>query len=67
MQPPVEVTDGFVFTFRSLCLIRDIPEARALVNLSGFLCTPDDILVYGSGEIDEETTTNHDRRLQDLL
>ena len=56
-----------LFAFRSLCLIRDIPEAQALVNRSDFFCSPDDILVYGIGETDEETIANHDGSLQDLL
>ena len=35
-----------LFAVRSLCLIRDIPEAQALVNLSDCLCTQDDIHVF---------------------
>jgi len=40
---------------------------HALKNLSGVLCTADDILVCDTGETDEEATANHDRSLQDLL
>ena len=40
---------------------------HALESLPGVLCIVDDILVYGTGETDEEVTTNHDRSLQDLL
>ena len=40
---------------------------HALESLPGVLCITDDILVYGTGETDEEATANHDRSLQDLL
>ena len=40
---------------------------HALENLPGLLCIVDDILIYGTGETDEEATANHDRSLQDLL
>ena len=40
---------------------------HVLESLPGALCIADDILVYGTGEIDEEATANHDRSLQDLL
>jgi len=38
-----------------------------LENLPSVLCIADDILIYGTGETDEEATANHDRSLQDLL
>ena len=56
-----------LFAFRSLCFIRDFPEAHALENLSDFLCIPYDIIIYGTGETDEGTSANDDRSLQDLL
>ena len=40
---------------------------HALENLPGVLCIADDILIYGTGETDEEATANHYRSLQDLL
>ena len=40
---------------------------HALESLPGVLCIADDILVYGTGETDEEATANPDRSLQDLL
>ena len=40
---------------------------HALENLPGVLCIADNILIYGTGETDEEATANHDRSLQDLL
>lgn len=40
---------------------------RALENLPGVLCIADDILIYGSGDADEEATADHDRNLQNLL
>ena len=40
---------------------------HALESLPGVLCIADDILVYGTGETDEEATANHDRSLQHLL
>ena len=39
----------------------------ALENLPGVLCIADDILIYGTGETDEEATANHDRSLRDLF
>ena len=40
---------------------------HALESLPGILCIADDILIYGTGETDEEATANHDRSLRDLL
>ena len=40
---------------------------QALENLPGVLCIADDILIYGSGDADEEATADHDRNLQNLL
>ena len=40
---------------------------HALENLPGVLCIVDDILIYGTGETDEEATAKHDRSLQDLF
>ena len=40
---------------------------HALDSLPGVLCIADDILVYGTGESNEEATANQDRSLQDLL
>jgi len=40
---------------------------QALENLPGVLCIADDILIYGSGDSDEEATADHDRNLQNLL
>ena len=40
---------------------------QALENLPGVLCIADDILIYGTGEADEEATADHDRNLQNLL
>lgn len=40
---------------------------QALENLPGVLCIADDILIYGTGEADEEATADHDRNLQSLL
>lgn len=40
---------------------------HALENLPGVLCIADDILIYGTGETDDEATANHDRSLPDLL
>ena len=40
---------------------------HALENLPGVQCIADDVLVYGTGESDEEATINHDRSLQNLL
>ena len=40
---------------------------HALENLPGVLCIADDILIYGTGETDEEATANHDRSLRDLF
>ena len=40
---------------------------HTLENLPGVLCIPDDILIYGTGENDEEATANQNRSLQDLL
>ena len=40
---------------------------QALESLPGVLCIADDILIYGTGETDEEATANHDRSLRDLL
>ena len=40
---------------------------HALESPPGVLCITDDILVYGTGETNEEATANHDRSLQDLL
>ena len=41
--------------------------SHTLENLPGFLCIADDILIFGTGETDEEATANHDRSLKDLL
>ena len=40
---------------------------HALENLPGVLCIADNILIYGTGETDEEATAKHGRSLQDLL
>ena len=40
---------------------------HALESLPGVLCIADDILIYGTGEIDEQATANHDKSPQDLL
>ena len=40
---------------------------HALESLPDILCIADDILIYGTGETDEEATANHDRSLRDLL
>ena len=40
---------------------------QALENLPGVLCIADDILIYGTGEADEEATADHDKSLQSLL
>lgn len=41
--------------------------SRSLENLPGVLYIADDILIYGTGETDDEATANHDRSLPDLL
>ena len=38
-----------------------------LKNLPGVLCIADDILIYGTGEANEEATADHDKNLQSLL
>ena len=40
---------------------------QALENLPGVLCIADDILIYGTGETNEEATADHDKSLQSLL
>ena len=40
---------------------------QALENLPGVLRIADDILIYGSGDADEEATADRDRNLQNLL
>ena len=40
---------------------------QVLENLPGVLCIVDNILIYGSGDANEEVTTDHDRNLQNLL
>ena len=40
---------------------------HALESLPGVLCIADDIVIYGTGEIDEQVIANHDKSPQDLL
>ena len=40
---------------------------QALENLPEVLCIADDILIYGTGETDEEVTADHDKNVQSLL
>ena len=39
----------------------------ALEGLKGVVCVADDILVYGSGNTDEEANADHDRKVCSLL
>lgn len=45
----------------------EVFQKHALESLPGVLCIADDILIYGTGEIDEQATANHDKSPQDLL
>ena len=40
---------------------------QALENLPEVLCIADNVLIYGTGEADEEATADHDKNLQSLL
>ena len=40
---------------------------HALENLPGILCIADDILIYDTGDTDEEASANYHRSLRDLL
>ena len=41
--------------------------AESLKGLNGIIVVADDILVYGTGNNDEEASIDHDRKLEALL